>query len=388
MLRNIALSITVTALLLAALAEFDRLVGPALIGETASIIFPPFSTAHHRSSEFDLTVRINNLGFRGPDASISKQRPRALLLGDSFTFGWGVNEEETWAAHLRSRFPDMEILNLGQGGTHPGDHVQLARKAMPLLKPDVVMVSVLLGNDLHQLMRIIAYERGDYTPTFPQTGPDRGPLLHQRALQRFLPNLSRRYAPTVEIGHRWKAEADAVRTSFTAQQLERYSGLDADVRHAFEQGMLNPSLIFQSMHFPDAYCEAADTSVALLRDVSVRLRDHLIELRQLCHDSGARLIAIGLSDRPYGCADCVPDLLRLGFNASGCDTLDAAAPLRWAANGADVQVLIPSMTMRSALFFPLDGHWNRAGHLTFAEALIPYLTDSTEWNSSQTSGSF
>ena len=67
----------------------------------------------------DRHVSINNLGFRGTDV-INPEDPngscRIIVSGDSFTFGYGVDDHDTWAAQLSRRAPACEILNMGLGG--------------------------------------------------------------------------------------------------------------------------------------------------------------------------------------------------------------------------------------------------------------------------------
>ncbi|MCF8255997.1 MAG: hypothetical protein K9J06_00470 [Flavobacteriales bacterium] len=374
---RLTVPLLVAAALIVAAALTDRATGRYLMPDRADLVFPAYSRAHHQSNEFDLTVRINNLGFRGPDVSIAKKRKRILLLGDSFTFGWGVEEHETWAQLLQMEFPDWEILNLGRGGTHPGDHVQLARKAIPLLRPDLVIVGVLQANDLHQLMRIIAYERGQRQPMFPEAGGDaEGPTALHRFTTRLFPNLMHFRGARVEIRDRWLREAELLLTTFSAEDSARYVGLEQQNRDAFEKGLLNPSLVFEAVYFPDAHRAAADTARPLLRDAMVRLHDYLVEMRQLCAAHGTALLAVGLPNRPYGCPDCVPDLVGLGYAAQGCDTLNADLPFISAAQRAGVNYFtVPAQQIPGrADYYPMDGHWNPSGHRKFARSLASHLS--------------
>src|SRR5262245_7988462 len=50
-----------------------------------------------------VTFQINSLGLRGPETSANKAEGtfRILCLGDSFTFGAGVREEDTFARRLQ-----------------------------------------------------------------------------------------------------------------------------------------------------------------------------------------------------------------------------------------------------------------------------------------------
>ncbi len=363
---------------LLALGMADRLLGAWLLKDSADLIFPAFSSARHKSAEFDLSVNINNLGFRGPNTTATKQRRRAVIIGDSFTFGWGVEETETWVHLLQQKFPNWELLNLGQGGTHPGDHVQLARKALQMLQPDLVIVGVLAGNDLHQLMRVIEYERGERLPSFPDVRTlDPGPNALQKGLRRLVPNLYRRFGTQVEIGDRWRFESDLLLNGFSADQRTRYQRLSPEVRSNFEAGLLNPSLIFEAMEQPDAFRLSADTSGALLPNAIERLGDHLAEMRELSEEYEARLLVLGLPNRPYGCAECIDDLRSIGYEVSGCDTLDGLLPLRLAAVRASVQLLIvpDAYTPQRQHYFPFDGHWNARGHRLFAQGLIPQLRE-------------
>ncbi len=56
-------------------------------------------------------VRINSLGLRGAEISLSKAAPKILLLGDSVLFGAGVEEENTMATLLQRALGDHCLIN-------------------------------------------------------------------------------------------------------------------------------------------------------------------------------------------------------------------------------------------------------------------------------------
>lgn len=64
-------------------------------------------------------VAIGPQGFRG-ERSVAKQvapgRVRAVLAGDSFAFGTGVADAETWGSGLERREPRLDVANLAVGG--------------------------------------------------------------------------------------------------------------------------------------------------------------------------------------------------------------------------------------------------------------------------------
>jgi hypothetical protein len=64
-------------------------------------------------------VHVNGQGFRGTrdvPREVEKGRVRALLSGDSFTFGTGVADDATWGVGLTRLEPRLETVNLGVGG--------------------------------------------------------------------------------------------------------------------------------------------------------------------------------------------------------------------------------------------------------------------------------
>jgi lysophospholipase L1-like esterase len=99
-------------------------------------------------------VRINNLGFRGPEVSQQKPRGRlrVLVLGDSFTFGQGIAEEEIYTSvlerRLRAQFPgrDIEVVNVGIQGASTVQEADLLFRIGPVLDPDLLLIGF-VGND-------------------------------------------------------------------------------------------------------------------------------------------------------------------------------------------------------------------------------------------------
>jgi hypothetical protein len=47
---------------------------------------------------------------------VPEGRRRVICSGDSFTLGWGVDDDQSWCALLEHRDPRLEAVNMGQGG--------------------------------------------------------------------------------------------------------------------------------------------------------------------------------------------------------------------------------------------------------------------------------
>ncbi len=146
------------ALTLLAVHAADRALGrwtrdPRL---TAGLLFPPQVELAVKTYEYNYTIKTNNLGLRDEDYD-PRKRPQVLIaaIGDSFTFGQGVNIQDTWVQRversLRAKGLDVEILNFGEPGSSPLQYARVAEEALPVVTPDLVLVGVLQSNDISQL---------------------------------------------------------------------------------------------------------------------------------------------------------------------------------------------------------------------------------------------
>jgi GDSL-like lipase/acylhydrolase family protein len=134
--------------------------------------------------EFDTRVSINRKGLRGPEIGLKAPGTlRILVLGDSFAFGVGAQEEETYPAQLqrilRSRGIRAEVLNAGAPGFGVPDAVAWFQRWGWTLEPDVVLMTVFVANDLQ-----------DAAPGGPKVEVVDGALLvegeKRRSLSRWL----------------------------------------------------------------------------------------------------------------------------------------------------------------------------------------------------------
>jgi lysophospholipase L1-like esterase len=89
--------------------RYDPLLGWV---HTPGLVLPDFYGAGR-------SLSINAQGFRGKRdvaESVPEGRLRVVCSGDSFTLGYGVDDEQTWCARLAARGPRFESVNMGQGG--------------------------------------------------------------------------------------------------------------------------------------------------------------------------------------------------------------------------------------------------------------------------------
>lgn len=82
--------------------------------DSIGYVLLPNASFRHRTSEFDVQYNVDaDGGRRVPGAGTG---PRVDVYGDSWTFGHGVDDDETWAARLQEEWPDAVVRNRGVMG--------------------------------------------------------------------------------------------------------------------------------------------------------------------------------------------------------------------------------------------------------------------------------
>lgn len=97
-------------------------------------------------------VKTNSLGLRDKEYVLSDDNvKRVLLIGDSFTFGWGLNTEATFHTKLEillnERLGDYHVINAGVPGWGTLQEVTYAIDHFSLFKPDIIILTF-CGNDV------------------------------------------------------------------------------------------------------------------------------------------------------------------------------------------------------------------------------------------------
>ncbi|MFN7972675.1 MAG: SGNH/GDSL hydrolase family protein [Acidobacteriota bacterium] len=85
-------------------------------------------------------VTTNALGMRGPEVAAEKRGLRVACLGDSVTFGWCVDESESYPRRLEALLSrklggPVEALNFGFPGMTSNKGVQVSQVLAPRSRP-------------------------------------------------------------------------------------------------------------------------------------------------------------------------------------------------------------------------------------------------------------
>jgi hypothetical protein len=154
----------------------STVVDPGLLRYHARLgwTLTPFWTGRHRHHDFDVTYAINAYGFRGdfPSPDAAKRRPRVAVLGDSFTFGLGVEDDRTFVALLARAVASHEHLNFAVPGYSPDQSLLQFDEQVAAFAPDEIWLALYLGNDAVDVGLDYPLQADQAKPRFALVGGD------------------------------------------------------------------------------------------------------------------------------------------------------------------------------------------------------------------------
>ncbi len=100
--------------------------------------------------DFDISVSINSRGLRDREYAYGKEEGtyRVLVLGDSFVWGYGVEQDERYSDILGARLSSAEVLNMGVSGYGQDQELLLLKRDGIKYQPDLVIVNVHFNSDV------------------------------------------------------------------------------------------------------------------------------------------------------------------------------------------------------------------------------------------------
>ncbi|MBU1675827.1 hypothetical protein KKA85_08615, partial [bacterium] len=136
-------------------------------------IFPPDAAGDFEDDNSPVVIETNAWGLRGPEYDIDPDGLHIVVLGDSYAFGWGVEEEESFPRQLerilrgRCGDPTLTVINAGIPGYGPYQQIEMLRRVRRHVPPDIVIATFSLANDPVDELRIARYAPDrlwDYVP--------------------------------------------------------------------------------------------------------------------------------------------------------------------------------------------------------------------------------
>jgi hypothetical protein len=324
-LRELAALAVAGALALGAgeayLWRFDpqELMTPAYDDLMGEVSMAPNAVIRHNSAHYHVRYTTNHLGFRGPDYPFEKEKGvyRVVVLGSSFVFGTGVNDDEVFtsvlARELKERDPKRryEIVNLGWGGTLMNHHEFVYRKLGGRYRPDLVVMHLHFTGE-NEIQERNTARKQDLPPSASDSRTAR-----MRRMMRGLPG----YFWLCENSHLWAFK----RRALAARMKPAAGPVVAQANSAVQQDR---------------------------RELMARYDETLDALaKEACGDGAkvAFLVKKGML-APYG---------------------DIESYLRRKAKGGCVNLVEPPLGKEHS--FKLEPHWNPTGHKLVADSLADFI---------------
>lgn len=308
----------------------------------------PNARTRFATVEFDTHIAINNVGVRDSEdiAPKAADERRIVILGDSLVLSVQVPFEQTYGELLEARLNARggrhryRVINAGVQGYGPVQERLLFGKVGSTLEPDVVLVSVFVGNDAEE-----AYS-------------SRGAL--NRAARPALETLREDLANTMRR---------TVRRSMVLQVLRLRVTAATD---RFTTAIARPEAPLQS--YAESPAPRIQEGIEITRE----------SIRRIAADAAALGARTGLILMParFQVDDANYAHLRSGVEQAGGRLVRDAATDRFksALAALDLPMMDPLPALRAAsrrpdLFFQRNAHLSPRGHAVMADLLERFLEE-------------
>jgi lysophospholipase L1-like esterase len=128
----------------------------------------PLKTGYFASRhEFKTKITINSRGMRDREYALAKEKnkKRIVVLGDSFTSGFGVPDNATFTKVMETILENhTEVLNFGVNGYGPTQELLTLQTKAIKYSPDLVIMVIYIGNDFYDILGISDWIDGYVRP--------------------------------------------------------------------------------------------------------------------------------------------------------------------------------------------------------------------------------
>lgn len=312
------------------------------------------SGTHDEPGRFRSTYGTSTRGLRGREHALAKPAgiTRIVTIGDSFTWGYGVNNGEPYPDRLETLLPRTEVINLGVTGYGLRQETRYLAREGVQYAPDVVVVGFCLNDIYRPDTSAVTFGGG---PPADDSRPADGPSAFI-AFKRALDNHS----------HLYRFVIDRINGNRRLARLLVRLGIKGSLT-GFDE--LDTNLMPALLRYPPPM--AASWAAT---------QEELLRLRQFARTRGLRLVvalvpSVQMVDRATLDA-------ALTYSEYGPGDFDLDKPYRLLeafGRDHDIEVVNPVARFRAAaaagqrLFHPNEMHFNAAGHALFAQAIAERL---------------
>ena len=304
----------------------------------------PGASGLHKHYDFTAEYHIDASGSRVSLPPAASAKSNVVILGDSFTFGLGVNDSETFSSRLNQAQSTFKFINYGLPGSSTDQQFLLLQQRISRLAPAEVLLVLYLGNDIFDNARTYPLQLNQPKPVF-SLDPS-GELVLTEALH----NKERRPSESLPDLIFGKHHFVPPRFPLFPQTFETLGLVDAPLE----------SLPFSSEDFLQRHQD----SLELTREIIRKMRDTVEK-----SGAGFRLLLLAgrsFVETPASTSAQFQNIFRISLlqfaEAEEISCFDASTHLQ-------------NHFKSKPLFFPHDGHLNVRGHQVLADFIKDSLAD-------------
>ncbi len=350
--------------------------------ETYRLAFTPSVEGWNTSlrGEYSTYIKINSKGLRDTEYSYGKgdNTVRILVLGDSFTAGLQVPEQETFPkvleAELQRHYPatNIEVINAGVVGYGTDNQLAYFTHEGYKYQPDLVLLAFFTGNDITDNIWQSLYELEDGRLVPVSLTPDESGNVRRwskdvssfKRYRQFLYTNSRLYSVSIEL--------------LTFSAIQKFPTLiDLLVSMGFVEITLpsvNYGNFYAFRHLPEKAWIQTDVLIS--------------ELNKAVEANGSQLVIAILPDegdvdekRRREILDAYAHLTSQAVMSGPSPSVQLSQLLQ-KQNIMHLQ-LLPALqsyykNSSDSLYYKYDGHWTPAGHRLAGQAIYNYLIENQD----------
>ena len=304
----------------------------------------------HRHHDFEVSYSIGNDSFRVQAGEVNKPTTirRIGIVGDSFSFGLGVNDSDIFTEIINRQSAELAVKNMSIPGYSTDQQLLLLESRRGLLKFDDVILVVYLANDLLDNML-------DY------------PLQVDQAKPRYVLNNNKLVLTNYPVPRETKP---AQLRSMTLAGVVFGDSLDS----VAPRGMFSRSALWRRLVPTSPALNADETRYMLdtnLHEQKLLMQALLLEMKTLLREQGIAFHIAALSGQSLVVnpsspsalfQDYVLEFLQGFSHDNGISFINIAKEMRSQEAGT-----------KKRWYHPNEGHLTPSGHEKVAEILLQYL---------------
>jgi len=299
--------------------------------------------------EFKLDVRTNNIGLR-EDRDYHGEAIDIGFIGDSFTFGWGVEAGERYSDIVANAFEDELVLSYSYPNGHAPAYYLSYLQHHPEMMPKVLVLGLFAFNDL----------AGDTADAEIQSNPESG--IIQKVGSR---------AYKIDTNGFIVNKDEMPPRLFSAAWFIRNTAIGRTYNVAKHKLKASPDPVEK----PD---EIKPLDLGEWDETALTALGHIRKIDELAKQHRSTLVIFYI---PF--ASDISDYPTCQYSASSCENIRESNALgtslaNW-ANESGIHFIDPVSDFRSReeagekLYYFYDGHWTTKGHEAAGIQIVQYL---------------